>query len=95
MQTWKLVLLQEGSRTGRRSAERKKQSGGERAERCQWQIQRGEGVAAVEKIEVKREPEDFFGNRNRMSQPTWLFRRKATPLASTRINYWIFDLLEF
>ena len=38
---------------------------GERAERCQWQIQQGERVAAVEKIEGKRKPEDFFGHRNR------------------------------
>ena len=38
---------------------------GERAERCQWQKKRGERVAAVEKIEEKRKPEDFFGHRNR------------------------------
>ena len=38
---------------------------GERAERCQWQEKRGERVAAVEKIEEKRKPEDFFGHRNR------------------------------
>ena len=36
---------------------------GERAERCQWQKKRGERVAAVEKIEEKRKPEDFFGYR--------------------------------
>ena len=40
-------------------------SRGERAERCQWQKKRGERVAAVEKIEEKRKPEDFFGHRNR------------------------------
>ena len=33
---------------------------GERAERCQRQEKRGERVAAVEKIEEKRKPEDFF-----------------------------------
>ena len=51
-------------------------------------------MAAVEKIEVKREPEDFFGNRNRMSQPTWLFRRKATPLASTIHSHVQWDINE-
>ena len=61
-------------------------SGGERAERCRWQIQRGEGVAAVEKIEDKREPEDFFGNRNRMPQPTWLFRRKKRRTSMTGVR---------
>ena len=38
---------------------------GERTERCRWQKKRGERVAAVEKIEEKRKPEDFFGHRNR------------------------------
>ena len=46
---------------------------GERAERCQWQEKRGERVAAVEKIEEKRKPEDFFGHRNR--KPRALPRR--------------------
>ena len=41
---------------------------GERAERCQWQKKRGERVAAVEKIEEKRKPEDFFGHRNRKAR---------------------------
>ena len=41
------------------------QSGGERGERCRWQMKRAERVAAVEKIEEKRKPEDFFGHRNR------------------------------
>ena len=40
-------------------------SGGERTERCQWQIKRGERVAAVDKIEDQRKPEDFIGHRNR------------------------------
>ena len=43
---------------------------GERTERCRWQMKRGERVAAVEKIEEKRKPEDFFGHRNRNSQGT-------------------------
>ena len=43
-------------------------------------------VAAVEKIEVKREPEDFFGNRNRMSQPSWLFRRKKRRTSMTGVR---------
>jgi len=41
------------------------QSGGERSEHCQWQITRGERVAAVDKIEEMRKPEDFIGHRNR------------------------------
>ena len=40
-------------------------AGGERCERCRWQMKRAERVAAVEKIEEKRKPEDFFGHRNR------------------------------
>ena len=46
------------------------QSCGERSERCLWQIQRGERVAAVEKIEEKRKPDDFFGHRNRIVAAT-------------------------
>ena len=42
---------------------------GERAERCRWQIQRGERVAAVDKIEDQRKPEDFIGHRNRGTCP--------------------------
>ena len=38
---------------------------GERWERCLWQIKRPERVAAVDKIEDKRKPEDFIGHRNR------------------------------
>ena len=40
-------------------------TGGERRERCRWQIKRPERVAAVDKIEDKRKPEDFIGHRNR------------------------------
>jgi len=40
-------------------------SGGERCERCLWQIQRAERVAVVDKIEVWRKPDDFIGYRNR------------------------------
>ena len=38
---------------------------GERCERRQWRKKRAERVAAVEKIEEKRKPDDFFGHRNR------------------------------
>ena len=38
---------------------------GERSERCLWQNKRGERVAAVDKIEERREPNDFIGLRNR------------------------------
>ena len=38
---------------------------GERSERCRWQIQRAERVAAVDKIEDQRKPDDFIGHRNR------------------------------
>ena len=40
-------------------------AGGERCERCRRQKKRAERVAAVEKIEGKRKPENFFGYRNR------------------------------
>ena len=49
---------------------------GERAERCRWQMKRGERVAAVEKIEEKRKPEDFFGHRKRDRSGN--FRKYAT-----------------
>ena len=38
---------------------------GERPDRCRWQKKGGERVAAVDKIEEKRKPEDFIGHRNR------------------------------
>ena len=38
---------------------------GERGERRRWRIQRPERVAAVDKIEGKRKPEDFIGHRKR------------------------------
>ena len=41
------------------------EGGRERGERCQWQMKRPERVAAVDKIEEKRKPEDFIGHRNR------------------------------
>ena len=61
--------------------------GGERADCRRWREEGGERVAAVEKIEEKRKPEDFFGHRNRTevrvllpqpekeksSQTGWLF----------------------
>jgi len=45
---------------------------GERKERRLWRIQRLERVAAVDKIEEKRKPEDFIGHRNRGSEATQL-----------------------
>ena len=44
---------------------------GERAERRRWRMKRGERVAAVEKIEDQRKPDDFFGYRNRRSRNHW------------------------
>ena len=38
---------------------------GERWERRLWREERPERVAAVDKIEEKRKPEDFIGHRNR------------------------------
>ena len=43
---------------------------GERWERRQWRKKRPERVAAVDKIEEKRKPEDFIGHRNRKSPLT-------------------------
>ena len=37
---------------------------GERRERRRWREERPERVAAVEKIEDRRKPDDFFGHRN-------------------------------
>ena len=41
---------------------------GERGERRQWREERPERVAAADKIEEKRKPEDFIGHRNRNCQ---------------------------
>ena len=38
---------------------------GERGERRRWREERPERVAAVDKIEEKRKPEDFIGHRKR------------------------------
>ena len=52
---------------------------GERTERCQWQMKRGERVAAV-KILAALMPLQNFGNRNRKSAPRgYGFPRRATP----------------
>ena len=40
---------------------------GERPDRRRWRRKGGERVAAVDKIEEKRKPEDFIGHRNRGS----------------------------
>ena len=42
---------------------------GERGERRRWREERPERVAAVDKIEEKRKPEDFIGHRNRANSP--------------------------
>ena len=61
-----LFFAPEGTRRGRPSRRMgKKVSGGERAERCRWQMKRGERVAAVDQIEGKRKPDDLIGHRNR------------------------------
>ena len=41
--------------------------GGERVDRRLWRRKGDERVAAVEKIEDQRKPEDFFGYRNRIT----------------------------
>ena len=41
--------------------------GGERVDRRLWRRKGDERVAAVEKIEDQRKPEDFFGYRNRIA----------------------------
>ena len=41
--------------------------GGERVDRRLWRSKGDERVAAVEKIEDQRKPEDFFGYRNRIA----------------------------
>ena len=42
---------------------------GERWERRRWRIKRPERVAAVDKIEDQRKPDDFIGHRNRKTPP--------------------------
>jgi len=54
-----LVMLPPGYETDERS------SLGERGERRRWREERPERVAAVDKIEDQRKPEDFVGHRNR------------------------------
>ena len=43
----------------------KRSVSGNACERRRWRIQRAGVGAAVEKIEEKRQPEDFFGHRKR------------------------------
>ena len=45
--------------------------GGERVDRRLWRSKGDERVAAVEKIEDQRKPEDFFGNRNLQARLPW------------------------
>ena len=51
--------------SGAHSAQRLPCVKGERCERRRWRMKRPERVAAVEKIEDQRKPDDFFGYRNR------------------------------
>ena len=55
-----------------RGRKRVRQAGcrGERCDRRQWRRKGAERVAAVDKIEDQRKPEDFIGYRNRTSSPT-------------------------
>ena len=46
-------------------------SKGERDDRCLWQRKGVEQVAAVDKIEDSRKPEDFIGHRNRGTRRKW------------------------
>ena len=59
------AMILSGTATGNLSFAVKKHAGGERANRRQRRKQGGERVAAVEKIEDQRKPDDFFGHRNR------------------------------
>ncbi len=52
---------------------------GERADRRQWRRKEGERVAAVDKTEEKRKPEDFIGHRNRAQVRVCLPQPKKTP----------------
>ena len=54
-----------------------RQSGGERADCRQWRAEGGERVAAVDKIEEKRKPEDFIGHRNRALATNPAFPQKS------------------
>ena len=48
---------------------------GERTDRRQWRKKGGKRVAAVDKIEEERKPEDFIGHRNRKSFAFPLYAR--------------------
>ena len=56
----------------------------ERADRCQRQKKGGERVAAVEKIEDQRKPDDFFGHRNIAHQVLRPEQREEVPLGYRR-----------
>jgi hypothetical protein len=59
---------------------------GERSERRRWRMQRGERVAAVEKIKEKRKPADFFGHRNRASKRKAFVRQTRRPCADAALR---------
>ena len=58
---------------------------GERPDRRQWREKGGERVAAVDKIEEKRKPEDFIGHRNRGSEATQI---RKLPAACHNTTTW-------
>ena len=55
----------------------------ERWERRQWRRKRPERVAAVDKIEEMRKPEDFIGHRNSMQRGV---EKSVIPVARERIS---------
>ena len=63
---------------------------GERSERCRGQIQRGERVAAVDKIEDQRKPEDFIGHRNR--KPVLLSAKVGKLSLFINNKFWVFTV---
>ena len=52
---------------------------GERWERRRWREERPERVAAVEKFEDQRKPEEFFGHRNSSQYSVFL---SVAPIAA-------------
>ena len=56
---------------------------GNACERRRWRMQRAGVGAAVEKIEEKRQPEDFFGYRKRaVFSPSFSANQKRLPKGS-------------
>ena len=68
---------------------------GNACERRRWRIQRADLGAAVEKIEEKRQPEDFFGHRKRGCEATSSPSAPATGKALKPLGFRAFSLLFF